>query len=130
MQAKPRALDFGRRLVRSCIIVAALYSDANRAEAAAFMINRPKGTAYVNCYIILRKSSHLPLNTLAACLHSVGFELPRVHDVVPLLIVDVVVEALTARLQSAGSGGLYRLRAAPTQGVVVCTYTSSGLPYV
>ena len=39
-------------------------------------------------------------NSLAACLHSVGFEMPRVHDVVPLLDVDGVVEALTARLQS------------------------------
>ena len=33
--------------------------------------------------------------------------MPRVHDVVPLLDVDGVVEALTARLQSTGSGGLY-----------------------
>ena len=38
-------------------------------------------------------------NSLAACLHSVGFEMPRVHDAVPLLDVDGVVEALTARLQ-------------------------------
>ena len=39
-------------------------------------------------------------NSLAACLHSVGFEMPHVHDVVPLLGLDVdgVVEALTARL--------------------------------
>ena len=46
-------------------------------------------------------------NSLAACLRSVAFEMPRVHDVVPLLDVDGVVEALTARLQSTGSGGLY-----------------------
>ena len=61
-------------------------------------------------------------NSLAACLHSVGFEMPRVHDVVTLLDVDGVVEALTARLQSTGSGSLYCPRAAPTQGVVSCTY--------
>ena len=61
-------------------------------------------------------------NSLAACLHSVGFEMPHVHDVVPLLDVDGVVEALTARLQSTGSGSLYCPRAAPTQGVVSCTY--------
>ena len=37
-------------------------------------------------------------SSLAACLHSVGFEMPRVHNVVPLLDVDGVVEALTADL--------------------------------
>ena len=57
---------------------------------------------------------------LAAHLHSVGFEMPRVHDVVPLLDVDE--EALTAHLQITGSGSLYYPRAAPTQGVVSCTY--------
>ena len=61
-------------------------------------------------------------SSLAACLHSVAFEMPRVHDVVPLLDVDGVVEALTAHLQSTGSGSLYCRRAAPTQGVVSCTY--------
>ena len=61
-------------------------------------------------------------SSLAACLHSVGFEMLCVHDVVPLLDVDGVVEALTARLQSTGSGSLYCPHAAPTQGVVSCTY--------
>ena len=59
---------------------------------------------------------------LAACLRSVGFEMPRVHDAVPLLDVDGVVEALTGCLQGTGSGSLYCPRAAPTQGVVSCTY--------
>ena len=40
--------------------------------------------------------------------------MPRVHHVVPLLDVDGVVEALTADLQSTGSGSLYCPRAAPT----------------
>ena len=66
---------------------------------------------------------------LAACLHSVGFEMPRVHDVVPLLDVDCVVEALTRRLQGTGSGSLYCPRAAPTQGVVSCTYEQWFEPY-
>ena len=56
--------------------------------------------------------------SLATCLHSVGFEMPRVHDVAPLLDVDGVVEALTVLLQITGSGGLHCPRAAPTQGVV------------
>ena len=43
----------------------------------------------------------------AACLHSVGFEMPRVHDVVPLLDVDGVVEALTERLLSTVFGSLF-----------------------
>ena len=30
-------------------------------------------------------------SSLAACLRSAGFEMPRVHDVVPLLDVDGVV---------------------------------------
>ena len=59
---------------------------------------------------------------LAACLHSVGFEMPHGHGVVPLLGVDGVVEALTGRLQGTDSGSLYCPRAAPTQGVLSCTY--------
>lgn len=40
---------------------------------------------------------------LAVCLHSVGFEIPRIRDVLPLLGADGVVEALTACLQGTGS---------------------------
>ena len=68
-------------------------------------------------------------NSLAACLHSVGFEMPRVHDVMPLLDVDGVVEALTARLQSTGSGSLYCPRAAPLR-VLFHAHTSSGLSLI
>ena len=68
-------------------------------------------------------------NSLAACLRSLGVEMPGVHDVVPLLDVDDVVEALTARLQSTGSGSLYFPRAARTQGVVSCTYEQWFKPY-
>ena len=53
---------------------------------------------------------------------SVGFEMPCVHDVVPLLDVDLGVEALTAHLQSPGPGSMYCPLTAPTQGVVSCTY--------
>ena len=60
-------------------------------------------------------------SSLATCLHSVGVEMPRVHDAVPLLDVDGVVEALTVHLQSTGSSSLHCPRAAPTQGVVSCT---------
>ena len=42
--------------------------------------------------------------------------MPRVHDVLPLLDVDGVLEALTARLQSTDSGSLCCPRAAPSQG--------------
>ena len=61
-------------------------------------------------------------SSLAACLRSMGFEMPRVHDGLPLLDVDGVVKALTGRLQGTGSGSLYCPHAAPTQGVVSCTY--------
>ena len=64
-------------------------------------------------------------SSLATCLHSVGFQMPRVHNVVPLFDVDGVVEALTALLQRTGSSGQHCPRAAPTQGVV-SAHTSSG----
>ena len=67
-------------------------------------------------------------SSLAACLHCVGFEMPHVHDVVPLLDVDSVVEALTANLQSTGSDSLYCPRSAPTQGVVSRTYEQALWP--
>ena len=68
-------------------------------------------------------------SSLAACLRSVGFEMPRVHDVVPVLDMDGVVEPLTGHLQGTGSGSLYCPRAAPTQGVVSCTYQQWFKPY-
>ena len=68
-------------------------------------------------------------SSLAACLRSVGFEMPCVHDVVPLLDVDGVVEALTGHLQGTGSGSLYCRCAALTQGVVSCTYEQWFEPY-
>ena len=68
-------------------------------------------------------------SSLAACLRSVGFEMPRMHDVVPLLDVDGVVEGLTGHLQGTGSGSLYCLCAAPTRGVVLCTYEQWFKPY-
>ena len=43
--------------------------------------------------------------------------------------VDGVVEALTRRLQSTGSTNLYCPRAAPTQGVVLCTHKQWFKPY-
>ena len=48
-------------------------------------------------------------SSLAACLHSVGSEMPRVHDMVPLLDVDGVIEALTARLRGTGLSLIARI---------------------
>ena len=59
-------------------------------------------------------------SSLATCLHTIGFELPRVIDVVPLFDVDGVVDALTERLTCVGPGRVYCPRVAPSQGV--CTY--------
>ena len=69
------------------------------------------------------------VSSLAPCLRLVGVEMPRVHDVVPLLDVDGVVEAVTRHLQGAGSGSLYCPRAAPIQKVVSCTYEQWFKPY-
>ena len=59
----------------------------------------------------------------------VGSQMPRMHDAVPLLGVDSVVEALSRRLQGTGSGSLYCPHAAPTQRVVSCTYEQCFKPY-
>ena len=58
----------------------------------------------------------------SSCLHTVGFQMPRVIDVVPLSDVDGVMDALTERLTCVGPGRMYCLRVAPSQGVVSCTY--------
>lgn len=42
----------------------------------------------------------------------------RAYDVMPVLDVDNIVEALTTWLQDMGSGALYCPRATPTRGVV------------
>ena len=68
-------------------------------------------------------------SSLAACLHSVGSDMSRICDVVPILDVDSIVGALTAQLQNMGSGGLYCPRMAPTRGVVSCTYEQWFRPY-
>ena len=68
-------------------------------------------------------------SSVASCLSSVGYDMPRVFDVMPLLDVDSIVEALTAQLQDMGSAALYCYREAPTQGVVSCTYEQWFRPY-
>ena len=59
-------------------------------------------------------------SSLAALLHSVGFEMPRIHDVVPLSDVDGVVKALTACQQGRVLAVCIVQPAGPTQGVVSC----------
>ena len=61
-------------------------------------------------------------SSLASCLHLMGYDMPRVHDVIPMLDVDNIVGDLTEQLQGTGSGALYCPRVAPTRGVVSCTY--------
>ena len=55
--------------------------------------------------------------------------MPRVHDVVPLLDVDGVVEALTACLQSKGSSSLSVLVQPPLR-VLFQAHTSNGLSLI
>ncbi|DBA96107.1 TPA: hypothetical protein ACH3X1_001601 [Trebouxia sp. C0004] len=68
-------------------------------------------------------------SSVAGCLRSVGYDMPRVFDVMALLDIDCVVEALTVQLQDMGSAALYCPHAAPTQGVVSCTYEQWFRPY-
>ncbi len=60
-------------------------------------------------------------SSVAGCLRSVGYDMPRVFDVMLLLDIDSAVEPLTEQLHDMGSAALYCLRAAPTRGVVFCT---------
>ncbi|DBB18937.1 TPA: hypothetical protein ACH3X3_000513 [Trebouxia sp. C0006] len=55
-------------------------------------------------------------SSVAGCLSSVGYDMPRVFDVIPLLEIDSIVEALTVQLQDVGSAVLYCPREAPTRG--------------
>ena len=66
---------------------------------------------------------------LAGCLHSVGYDMPCVCDVIPILDVDNIIEVLTTQLQDLGNGALYCPRVAPTRGVVSCTYEQWFRPY-
>ncbi|DBA76095.1 TPA: hypothetical protein ACH3X1_009839 [Trebouxia sp. C0004] len=68
-------------------------------------------------------------SSVASCLSSVGYDMPRAFDVMPLLEIDGIVEALTAQLQDVGSAALYCPREAPTRGVVSCTYEQWFRPY-
>ncbi len=67
--------------------------------------------------------------SVASCLRSVGYDMPRVFDVMPLLDIDGIVEALTIQLQDVGSVALYCPREAPTRGVVSCIYEQWLRPY-
>ena len=68
-------------------------------------------------------------SSLAGCLHSVGYDMPCVCDVIPILDVDNIIEVLTTQLQDLGNGALYCPRVAPTRGVVSCTYEQWFRPY-
>ena len=57
-------------------------------------------------------------SSLAGCLHSVGYDMSRVCDVIPILDVDNIIEVLTTQLQDLGNGALYCPRVAPTRGVL------------
>ena len=59
-------------------------------------------------------------SSLAGCLRSVGYDMPRVCDVIPVL--DNVVGFFTTQLQDMGNGALYCPRVAPTRGAVTCNY--------
>ena len=57
--------------------------------------------------------------------------MPRVHDVVPVLDVDGVVEALTVLLQSTSSGGLHCPRAAQLRVLFhMHAHTNGGLSLI
>ena len=60
--------------------------------------------------------------SVATCLQFVGHSMPRDSHVVPFMEVAVIVEALRKNLCGADIHGLHCFRAAPSAGVVSCTY--------
>ena len=65
-------------------------------------------------------------SSVAGCLSSVGYDMPRVFVVIPLLEIDSIVEALTVQLQDVGSAALYCPRVFPLE-VLFLALTNSGL---
>ena len=65
-------------------------------------------------------------SSLATCLHTVGFEMPRVTDVVPLLDVDGIVDAFVEHLTRVGSGTVYCPPIAPLR-VLCLAHMNSGV---
>ena len=60
--------------------------------------------------------------SIAACLQSVGQPMPFGRDGVPILEVSTIIEALRQHLGGTHDYALHCPRAAPSVGVVACTY--------
>ncbi len=60
--------------------------------------------------------------SIAACLQSIGQSMPVYSGVVPIIEVGTVVEALRLHLDGAHNYALHCPRAAPSVGIVACTY--------
>ena len=61
-------------------------------------------------------------SSIATCLQSVGYSMPHDSDVVPIMEVAAVIAALREHLRGTHSHALHCPRAAPSAGVVSCTY--------
>lgn len=61
-------------------------------------------------------------SSIATCLQSVGHSMPRDRGVIPVMEVAAIVEALREHLRGTHSYALHCPRAAPSAGVVSCTY--------
>ena len=68
-------------------------------------------------------------SSVATCLQSVGHSMPRDSDVVPVMEVAAIIKALREHLQGTHSHALHCPRAAPSVGVVSCTYYNWFRPF-
>ena len=68
-------------------------------------------------FIVGRGAKNLS-SSVATCLQSVGYSMPRDSGVVPITEVDATVEALRGHLQGTHSHYLHCPRTAPSAGVV------------
>jgi len=60
--------------------------------------------------------------SIATCLQSVGQPMPHDRGVIPVLEVGAIVKGLRQHLDGTHDYALHCPRAAPTVGVVACTY--------
>ena len=82
---------------------------------------RPSVSNIHDAFHVGRGAKNYP-SSIATCLQFVGHSMPRDSDVVPVMEVAAISKVLREHLQGTHSHALHCPRAAPSVGVVSCTY--------
>jgi len=72
---------------------------------------------------------HNVASSVASLLQPLGFHTGYAHGQVPVYDVPAIIEAARCQLQDCGDAALYCPRAAPSRGVVTCTYEQWFRPF-